>query len=315
MRAWAALRPSFGGKPLRGAARERPDRACRAGRRTRIAAAALVEGKDRRRPSGAALRRGRHRQIAADGCAAGTPRRRAAHALALFLLAAAHRQRALSDHRPDGTRRRTCARRHAASEARQARCPAGADLDLQPGRRTLCRDAVAAERRTLSRARPDPAAAPAENAGSARCRNSRGAVTPKSGADDLRGCALDRPHEPGSCSVGPWTGLRALPRAADRDVPARVRAALDRTAARDAPHPQSAGAARNRRHDRPRRRQQAAAGEHPAGHHRAHRRHSPVRGGDDEGGAGGGERGRSASAPLPPFRPRPWRSPQACTPR
>ena len=36
----------FGGKPLRGAAHDRPDRARRAGRRTRIAAAALVEGKD-----------------------------------------------------------------------------------------------------------------------------------------------------------------------------------------------------------------------------------------------------------------------------
>ena len=36
------------------------------------------------------------------------------------------------------------------------------------GRGTVCRDAVAAERRTLSRARPDPGAAPAENAGSAR---------------------------------------------------------------------------------------------------------------------------------------------------
>ena len=143
----------FGGKPLRGAARERPDRARRAGRRTRIAAAALVEGKDRRRPSGVALRRGRHRQIAAHGRAAGTPRRRAAHALALFLLAAAHRQRALSDHRPDGTRRRIGARRHAASEARQARCRAGADLDLDAGRGALCRDAVAAERWTLSRAR------------------------------------------------------------------------------------------------------------------------------------------------------------------
>ena len=33
-------------------------------------------------------------------------------------------------------------------------------------------------------------------------------VAAKSGADDLRGCALDRPHEPGSCSVGWWTGLR-----------------------------------------------------------------------------------------------------------
>ena len=29
-----------------------------------------------------------------------------------------------------------------------------------------------------------------------------GAGTPKSGADDLRGCALDRPHEPGSV----WSG-------------------------------------------------------------------------------------------------------------
>ena len=44
-----------------------------------------------------------------------------------------------------------------------------------------------------------------------------------------------------------------------------------------------------------RRRQQAAPGEHPAGHHRAHRWHSPVRRGDDQGGAGGGERGRSAA--------------------
>ena len=37
----------FGGRPLRGAARDRPDRPRRAGRRTRIAAAALVQGKDR----------------------------------------------------------------------------------------------------------------------------------------------------------------------------------------------------------------------------------------------------------------------------
>ena len=37
----------FGGRPFRGAAWDRPDRPRRAGRRTRIAAAALVEGKDR----------------------------------------------------------------------------------------------------------------------------------------------------------------------------------------------------------------------------------------------------------------------------
>ena len=50
---------------------------------------------------------------------------------------------------------------------------AGADLDLQTGRRALCRDAVAAERRTLSRARTGPAAAPAKNAGSADFANAR----------------------------------------------------------------------------------------------------------------------------------------------
>ena len=109
--------------------------------------------------------------------------------------------------------------------------------------------------------------------------------------------------------------IRTLPCAADRDVPTRVRAAVDRTAVRHRPHHQSAGGTRHRRDDRPRRRQQAAAGEHPAGHHRAHRRHSAVRGGDDQGGAGGGERGRSASRPPLRFRPQPWRSPQACMPR
>ena len=46
----------FGGKPLRGFARERPDGACRAGGRTRTAAAPLVESEERRRPSGVALR-------------------------------------------------------------------------------------------------------------------------------------------------------------------------------------------------------------------------------------------------------------------
>ena len=47
---------SFGRKPLRGFARERPDGACRTGRRTRTAAAALVESESRRRSSGVALR-------------------------------------------------------------------------------------------------------------------------------------------------------------------------------------------------------------------------------------------------------------------
>ena len=56
VRAWAALATSFGREPLRGTARERIDRACRSGRRTRTSASALVKGKDRRRPSSAPLR-------------------------------------------------------------------------------------------------------------------------------------------------------------------------------------------------------------------------------------------------------------------
>jgi hypothetical protein len=39
------------------------------------------------------------------GCAAGTTRSRTAHAVALLLLPAAHRQRVLYDHRPNGRRR------------------------------------------------------------------------------------------------------------------------------------------------------------------------------------------------------------------
>ena len=116
----------------------------------------------------------------------------------------------------------------------------------------------------------------------------------KSGADYLRRCTLDRPHQPGTV----WSrgGPDQDPsRVADRDVSAGIRSALDRTAARHCPHAQSAGRARNRRHDRRRRRQQAPPAEHPAGHYRAHRRYSPVRRGNDEGGAGGGERGGGAA--------------------
>ena len=61
-----------------------------------------------------------HRQVSTDRRAAGTPCCRATHALALFLLTAAHRQRALPDHQPNGARRWVCARRHSASEAGQA---------------------------------------------------------------------------------------------------------------------------------------------------------------------------------------------------
>ena len=204
VRVWAVMRASSDRKPLRGAARERPDRARRPGRRIRTAAATLGKSKERRRPGGASLRRGRHWQIAAHGCASGTPCRRAAHPPALFLFSAAHRQRALSHHPPDGTCRRTCARQLAASEARQARCTARADFDISRGLSTLCRDAVARERWPLSSDRADAAATPATNAGSAHCAN-RGANASESSVDDLRGCALDRPDKSGSRSVGRWT--------------------------------------------------------------------------------------------------------------
>ena len=190
---------SFRREPLRGSPRKRADRACRARRRTRTAAAALVEGEDRRRSSGVALWRTGHRQVSTDGCAAGTPRSRATHALALFLLAAAHRQRACirSSARwsaPLDSRTTTHRKRSSTSSMR---CWRRASTST-PGRRTSCRNAVAAERWTLSNARTDTAAtAAAENAGSAHCA-SRGAVAPKSSADDLRGRALDRPNEPGS---------------------------------------------------------------------------------------------------------------------
>ena len=81
--------------------------------------------------------------------------------------------------------------------------------------------------------------------------------------------------------------------AADRDVSSRVRSALDRTAICDGSHPQSAGAARHRGHDRRRRREQVASSKHSAGHHRANRWHSALRRGDDQGDTGSGERGRS----------------------
>ena len=106
----------------------------------------------------------------------------------------------------------------------------------------------------------------------------------------LRGCALVRPHQPGTVWSGGGPDSDAK-RVADRNLPPGIRAGLDRTAARDRAHPQSAGTPRSRRYDRPHRRQQAAAGKHPAGYHRAHGRNPPVRGRDDEGGAGGRKRG------------------------
>ena len=103
---------------------------------------------------------------------------------------------------------------------------ARADFDIDRGRRALRRHAFAAERWALSRARSDPATAPAKNAGSARRRKWR---------------RLARQHpvlmifedahwvDPTSLEAFGRTvdRIRALPRAADRDVPARVQCAVD----------------------------------------------------------------------------------------
>ena len=131
VRAWAALRTRFGGRPLRGIARERPDRLV--GREEELdlllrrwSKAKNGEGQVVLLSGEAGIGKSRLTAALLERLAA-----RAAHALALFLLAAAHGQRALSDHRPDGTCRRICARRCLASEARQARCAARAELDRQ----------------------------------------------------------------------------------------------------------------------------------------------------------------------------------------
>src|SRR4029077_6831756 len=70
-------------------------------------------------------------------------------------LAAAYRKRVIPEHPPDRTRRWIYAGLHPASEARQARCAARAKLHVGSRCSTSCRDAVAAERRTLSGARTD----------------------------------------------------------------------------------------------------------------------------------------------------------------
>ena len=64
-----------GGGPFRGNARDGTDRPRWAGRRTRLAAATVVQGKDRRRPGRVAVWRSRHWQVAAHGSAPRTPHR------------------------------------------------------------------------------------------------------------------------------------------------------------------------------------------------------------------------------------------------
>ena len=232
----------FGGKPLRGAARDRPDRPRRAGRRIRTAAAALVE---------------EQRPVKAKWCLlsgeAGIGKSR---------LTAALLERLASE--PHTRLRYFCSPQHTDSAfypiIGQMERAAGLAHDDTPqakldkldallaqtstsiaGCGTLCRDAVAPERWTLSRARSGPAAAPAKNAGSAHFTTAR-----RWHAQNPVLMIFEDAHwtDPTSLEVFGRVvdRIRDPSRAADRDVPAGIRSALDRTAARDGPHHQSAGA-------------------------------------------------------------------------
>ena len=130
---------------------------------------------------------------------------RATHALALFLLPAAHRQRVLSDHRPDGTRRRPCARRHPQAKLDKL------DALLAQTSTSTQDAALLAELLSL----PNDGRYPALDLAPQQRRQKTlealisqievaDALQP--GADDLRGCALDRPFESGSARSTWWTG-------------------------------------------------------------------------------------------------------------
>ena len=174
---------------------------------------------DGRRPGRAALRRARHRQVATDRRAAGPACRRAARTAALFLLAAAHRQRALSGHRPDRTGRRVRARGHS-----QAKLDKLDSLLAQTA--TSAEDAALfAEMLSLpndgrypaSRLTPQQRRQKTLEALVARSRHWHA----QPGTDDLRGRALERSDEPEAARPRHRPARRSA-RAADRNVPAGV---------------------------------------------------------------------------------------------
>ena len=197
MRAWAALRASSVASRFEALHAMRLDRLGRARRRTRIAAAALVQGKERRRPGSAALRRSRDRQITAHGGVLGMSRWRAAHRLRYFC-SPQHTDSAL--YPIIGQMERAAGLAH--DDTPQAKLDKLDALLKQTS--TSAQDAaLIAEMLSLPNdgrypdARADPATAPAKNVGSTGVANgSSGAL--QSGADGLRGCALDRPHQPGT---------------------------------------------------------------------------------------------------------------------
>ena len=119
-RAWAALRPSS--VESRFEALHASGLTDLVGRQEELdlLAAALVKGNGWRRSGRVALRRGWYRQVSTDSSAVRPAGYGAAYAPAVFLFTTTHRQRALSDHQPDGAGRRVCAWRQRSNKARQA---------------------------------------------------------------------------------------------------------------------------------------------------------------------------------------------------
>ena len=196
--AWRVLRRERGREPLRGAARlgRRPDaaRRPRGGDRAAAPALAAVEG-GRRRPGGAPLGRAGHRQVPDHARPPGAPRRRAAHPSPATSARrttgpASSIPSSRSSSAPPASSGTTPLMPSSTSSRRCSRPRARKWRETPPSWPRCCRSrAAAATRRGRISARR-----------SARRRPSRrllaqlgGLAARQSGADDLRGRALDRP--------------------------------------------------------------------------------------------------------------------------
>ena len=145
-------------------------------------------------------------------------RHRAAHALTLFLLPAAHGQRVLSDHRPDGTR---CAPGHDDSPTAKLD-----KLDALLAQTSTSKQDAALLAELLSL--PNDGRYPALDLAPQQRRQKtidalisqiEDADALKPGSNDLGGCALGRPFESRIAKPGIRSD-RNPSRTADRDVPA-----------------------------------------------------------------------------------------------
>ena len=159
----------------------------------------------------AAVGRGRHRQVAADGRADGASSEasRRTKSCAISVRRSARTARFFL-HQPDGTRCRLRARGHAAGDGSTSSMR-GSTQTATPraGRRAVCRDALASERWSLSRARAAGAAA----AAAARWMRSSAQIDALARSGPLlmifEDAALDRSDESRSCSTRSSIALRS----------------------------------------------------------------------------------------------------------